>query len=123
MQESRVTPHFSLQGLLAEKARRSFRNFILHVKPDYVVKPFHGYIISRLEAFEKGEIKKLMVFMPPQHGKTQLTTRMLPAYILGKNPSKKIAISSYSATIAHEFGRDVKNIINSPEYRKCSPKQ
>lgn len=56
--------------------------------------------------------------MPPQHGKSELTSRLFPAYLLGKNPKRKIIISSYSATIAHEFARDIKNNINGIEYRE-----
>lgn len=88
---------------------------------NYDAKYFHKYIIGRLEAFERGEIKKLMVFMPPQHGKTELTSRLFPAYLLGKNPQRKIVISSYSATIAHEFARDAKNYITSPDYKEIFP--
>lgn len=104
-----------------ELARRNFEDFISEVMPSYEIKYFHKYIISRLQAFERGEVKKLMVFMPPQHGKSQLTSRLFPAYLLGKNPKRKIVISSYSATIAEEFARDAKNYINSPEYRQIFP--
>jgi hypothetical protein len=106
----------------AELAKRSFEDFIREVKPNYVIKDFHRYIISRLQAFERGEIKKLMVFVPPQHGKSELTSRLFPAYLLGKKPERKIVIASYSATIAEEFARDAKNYINSPEYRQIFPK-
>jgi hypothetical protein len=102
----------------AELARRNLADFIQYVKPAYQFKDFHLYIISRLEAFERGEIKKLMIFMPPQHGKSELTSRLFPAYLLGKKASRKIVVSSYSATIAHEFARDIKNNINSPEYQE-----
>jgi hypothetical protein len=104
------------------KAANYLDCFIQKIKPSYQVQFFHRYIIDRLEAFEQGKIKKLMVFMPPQHGKSELTTRLFPAYLLGKRPERKIAIASYSATIAHEFARDVKNYINSPEYREVFPK-
>ena len=102
----------------AELARRNLIDFVAYIKPTYQFKDFHKYIISRLEAFERGEIKKLMIFMPPQHGKSELTSRLFPAYLLGKQPKKKIVISSYSATIAHEFARDVKNNIISPEFKE-----
>lgn len=105
----------------SELARRNFEDFIRQVMPTYDIRYFHKHIISRLQAFERGEIKKLMVFMPPQHGKSQLTSRLFPAYLLGKNPKRKIVISSYSATIAEEFARDAKNFINSPEYRQIFP--
>lgn len=65
---------------------------------------FHKTICDTLDKFKKGEIKKLMVFMPPQHGKSELTTRTFPLYLLGQNPNTKIAIASYSATIASYFG-------------------
>ena len=100
----------------AELARRNFKDYVLYMKKDYILKPFHDYIISRLHAFERGEVKKLMIFMPPQHGKSELASRLLPSYMLGKNPSRKIVVSSYSTTIAHEFARDIKNRIKSIEY-------
>lgn len=102
----------------AELARRNFRDFIEYINPAYEVKFFHEYIIRRLEAFERGEVKKLMALMPPQHGKSTLTSRLFPAYLLGKNAARKIVLTSYSANIAHEFARDVKNNINSPLYRE-----
>lgn len=101
----------------AELANRNFRDFVDYLKPDYIFKPYNEYIISRLQAFESGAVKKMMVFMPPQHGKSELTSRMFPAYLLGKKQKRKIVIASYSATIAKEFARDVKNRILSPEYR------
>lgn len=102
-------------------ARRNFRDFITYINPSYEVKFFHQHIIDRLQAFERGEMKRLMVFMPPQHGKSQLTSRLLPAYLLGKDPRRKIIIASYSATIAHEFARDVKNYVSSLEYKEVFP--
>lgn len=102
----------------AELAKRNFKDFVSYLKPGYIFKEFHDYIISRLEAFERGEIAKLMIFMPPQHGKSELASRLFPAYMLGKNPKRKIIVSSYSATIAHEFARDIKNNINGIEYRE-----
>ena len=114
-------PVIDIERAKSEAASRRFNWFVEYIKPDYIFKPFNQYLMARLDAFAKGEIKKLMVLMPPQHGKSQLTTRMNPAFILGKRPVCKISISSYSATVAHEFGRDAKNIINSPEYKSIFP--
>ena len=100
----------------AELARRNFRDYIRYVNPKYEIRPFHDYIISRLEAFAKGETKKMMIFMPPQHGKSTLTSRLFPSYLLGKRPDCKTVIASYSPTVAKEFSRDVKNYMSMPEY-------
>jgi hypothetical protein len=78
---------------------------------------FHKTICDTLDNFSKKEIKKLMVFMPPQHGKSELTTRTFPSYLLGKNPDCKIAIASYSATIASYFGDQIDRRMDNPIYR------
>jgi len=62
-----------------------------------------------------------MIFVPPQHGKSELSTRRFPAYILGLNPNLKIAICSYSATIASNFNRDIQRIIDDPIYYQIFP--
>jgi len=62
-----------------------------------------------------------MVFMPPQHGKSELTTRRFPAYILGQKPDCKMAICSYSATIASTFNRDIQRIIDDKPYSEVFP--
>ena len=59
--------------------------------------------------------------MPPQHGKSEGSSRKLPAFILGLNPDKKIAIGSYSTGFARDFNRDVQKIIDKPEYYELFP--
>lgn len=72
--------------------------------------------------FATGKIKKLMLFVPPQHGKSELSTRRLPAFLLGLNPNLKIAICSYSATIASNFNRDIQRIIDDQIYYDVFPR-
>jgi len=86
--------------------------------PAYEMQFFHAHICDRLTAFARGEIKKLMVFMPPQHGKSQLTTRMFPAYALGRNPNAKMVVASYNATLASRFNRDIQRIIDEKKYHE-----
>lgn len=107
--------------LRSEKARRRFDWFIQCTKPDYHFNWHHRKVCDKLELFARGKIKKLMVFMPPQHGKSELTTRRLPAYMVGLNPDLKIAICSYSATIASNFNRDVQRIIDDKPYYEVFP--
>jgi phage terminase large subunit-like protein len=106
----------------AELARRNFQDFVLYCFDNYEMKWFHSYICKKLTEFSEGKIKKLMVFMPPQHGKSQLTTRLFPAYLLGKYPNKKIVVSSYNATLASRFNRDIQRVIDDKKYHDVFPK-
>lgn len=114
-------PNLNINKIKAAIAGKTLKEFVLYTKADYILKPFHEYIMSRLDAFARRETKKLMIFAPPQHGKTEIASRRFPAYFLGNNPETKTAIASYSATIAHEIGRDIKNIINSYDFRQIFP--
>jgi predicted phage terminase large subunit-like protein len=76
----------------------------------------HRRIAEKLEAVERGEIDRLMIFMPPRHGKSELASRRFPAWYLGRNPSRQIIAASYNSELASDFGRDVRNIVASPEY-------
>ena len=102
-------------------ARLDFREFVQYTKPDYQFNWHHDLLIDYLQDFAEGKIKKLMVFMPPQHGKSELTSRRLPAYLLGIKPKLKLIGCSYSASLAASFNRDVQRIIDSKEYHDIFP--
>jgi len=104
-----------------ELSRKSFEHFVLMTKPDYSVNWHHRLLMQKLQEFANGKIKKLMVFMPPQHGKSELTSRRLPAYILGINPNAKIAGCSYAADLSRSFNRDVQRIIDDEVYQGIFP--
>lgn len=73
-------------------------------------------IASRLEAVERGEIDRLMIFMPPRHGKSELASKRFPAWCLGRDPKRQIIAASYNSDLANDFGRNVRNIVASPEF-------
>jgi hypothetical protein len=104
-----------------ELSKRHLKDFIAYTKPDYTFNWHHTALCEKLERFAKGEIRKLMVFMPPQHGKSQLTTRHLPAFLLGIKPSTKISVCCYSATLAQAFNRDIQRIIDDVPYHEVFP--
>ena len=114
-----LTEHPEL--FLREGARRSLRWFVRAMKPGYVFTPFHLSYIRILQKFAEGEIRNLIIQAPPQHGKSEQSSRMLPAFMLGRKPDTKVAICSYAATIAKDFNRDVQRLIDSEEYRKIFP--
>jgi len=78
----------------------------------------HRTIAEQLERVEKGEVKRLMIFVPPRHGKSELGSIMFPAWYLGKHPEKEIITSSYSADLAQDFGYKTRNLVNSEEYQE-----
>lgn len=106
----------------AELARRNFIDFVQYIKDDYKAKWFHKYIASELTKFERGEIKKMMVLMPPQHGKSELTTRMFPAFLVGKNPNRRIALVSYNDSMSNGFNRAIQRNIDNPNFIDVFPK-
>lgn len=102
-------------------ARHRLINFARYMQPDLALEPFHVVYYTLLDKFAHGEIKKMIVQMPPQHGKSEGSSRKLPAFMLGLDPDKKICIGSYAATIARDFNRDVQRIIDTPSYRELFP--
>lgn len=105
----------------AELARRNFKDFVLYMNQNYSMQWFHTLICEKLNQFERGNIKKLMIFLPPQHGKSELSTRLYPAYLLGKNPNRKIVVASYNATLASRFNRDIQRNIDNESYHSVFP--
>lgn len=107
--------------LAREKARRSIAEFCLFTDERYQMNWHHRLLCEYLDAFTKKEIRRLMVFMPPRHGKSELVSRKLPAYIFGRNPDAGIISASYSADLAQRMNRDVQRIIDSPAYGELFP--
>lgn len=105
----------------AQLARQSFGLFAKSVFSPLIFSRFHVQYYRVLHAFAVGRIKRLIVTVPPQHGKSQGSTRLLPAYMLGRNPDLRIAIASYSDTFAKKFNRDIQRIIDTPEYHAIFP--
>ncbi|GHU57980.1 hypothetical protein AGMMS49975_24200 [Clostridia bacterium] len=102
-------------------ARRCLMDFTRYTNANYSVNWHHRTYANALDDFAAGKIKKLMVFMPPQHGKSELCSRRLPAKILGDKPDTRIALVSYNHDFAAKFNRDVQRIIDTPEYRTLYP--
>lgn len=99
----------------------SFPDFALGVYPFLELQPFHRAYYRVLEAFARGRVPRLIVTMPPQHGKSVGATTLLPAYVLGLDPDCRVAIASYSGALASKFNRRVQRIIESREYADLFP--
>lgn len=102
-------------------ARTSLLDFVQFTKPNFEVNWHHASICRVLEQFAAGEILRLIIMTPPRHGKSELVSRRLPPYILGKNPNAQIIAASYSSDLASRMNRDVQRIIDSPAYEQLFP--
>lgn len=102
-------------------ARQRLVTFARYMNPKLEMTNFHKVYYEVLDRFAHGQIRKLIVSVPPQHGKSQGSSRFLPAFLLGLNPDLKIIIGSYNADQAKTFNRDVQRIVNSEAYRAVFP--
>lgn len=111
----------SLAAIKEEQSRRRLHKFTGHTYPDYQANWHHLKLCQYLERWAFGDIDRLMVFMPPRNGKSELVSRRLPAYIFGHDPDASIIATSYGADLAMRMNRDVQRIIDSPEYHQLFP--
>ena len=111
-------PAAAQELLRRRQARKSIEHFTTFTKPDYQVNWHHRVLCQYLDRFVAGEIPRLMIFMPPRFGKSELVSRRLPAYILGRNLNAQIIACSYSADLASRMNRDVQRIIDNEAYHK-----
>ena len=109
-----------------ELARRHLLPFIMRFNPKYEAGWVHKDICQRLEKFSRDvEDKKsprLMLFMPPRHGKSEIASRMFPAWHLGHHPEHEVIACSYSASLALKFSRKVRSVIRDQSYTALFPK-
>lgn len=103
-------------------ARYSLYGFVMYTMPEYKMGWVHEEICRELEQFYEDVVNKksprLMLTMPPRHGKTELASRRFPAYAFGRNPDIAIISTSYSADLATGINRDVQRIIDNSLYRE-----
>lgn len=110
-----------LETLRKQLARRRLLAFTEYTNGVYIPAGHHQRIAEKLEAVERGEIDRLMIFMPPRHGKSELASKRFPAWCLGRNPKRQIIAASYNSDLASDFGRNVRNIVASPEFGQVFP--
>ncbi len=110
-----------LDAVMAELGRRSLVDFAPQVYPKLSMDDFHRTYYKVLELFASGTIRRLIVSMPPQHGKSLGASVLAPAWMLGRDPSLKVAVASYNATLAVRFNRQIKKVLSSERYAAMFP--
>jgi hypothetical protein len=112
-----MTPARAAAELLRRHdASRDLVAFTEYTFPGYRPAWHHRLIAAQLERVLAGEVDRLMLLVPPRHGKSELSSRRFPAYYLGHHPDRQFLSISATADLAADFGRDVRNLIARAEY-------
>jgi len=95
--------------------------FCKHMQPDYKVGKHHRILANLLMQLADGSKDRVCVNIPPRHGKSQLVSIYFPAWFIGRQPNKKVLMVSHTTDLAVDFGRKVRNIIDTDAYRQIFP--
>ena len=105
----------------AREARERFLPFVRRVWPGFVHGRHHDVMADAFERIEKGELKRCIINMPPRSTKSRFTSVLFPAWFLGRHPGKKIFEGSHTASLAMDFGKDLRNLVASEPYQEIFP--
>lgn len=105
----------------SESARNDLIEFCKAMQPDYKVGKHHRILANLLMDIAEGKKDRICVNMPPRHGKSQLVSIYFPAWFIGRYPNKKVLMVSHTTDLAVDFGRKVRNLIDSDPYKKIFP--
>lgn len=124
MQPTRIDAAKEL--LRRRRARESLQEYILYVNPDYIVSDFSRRVCRELDKFladmAAGKRPILLLGAPPQHGKSDIVSRYLPAYALGRYPNLRVGGLSYAKELASDMNLDVQRIMTNPKHLALFPK-
>jgi len=100
------------------KINSDFMSFVKHVWPEFVEGKHHKVIAEKFNQIAEKKIKRLIINMPPRHTKSEFSSFLLPAWMIGKNPKLKIIQSTHTTELAVRFGRKAKTLMDSQEYKE-----
>ena len=101
-----------------EGARSDFLQFVNRVWPAFINGRHHQIMADAFERVANGELKRLIINMPPRHTKSEFASYLFPAWFLGRYPEKKIIQTAHTAELAVGFGRKVRNLINQEDFQE-----
>jgi len=109
-----------LQHEVQEKSKADFLTFVRLMAPtlisDWKMGKHIEVISNKLKELESGKIKRLMVFLPPRSSKSVICSKLFPAWYMGRNPEHEILTVSHSDQLSSDFGRSVRDLVNTDEY-------
>jgi len=108
--------------MVVYQAQKSLIDFAIATDSDYQDTWFHETMAivfqSVLKKVENGQDARVILTVPPRHGKSELATMKFPAWLLGKHPEWPIMVASYSGDLAVDFGQGTREIIQSSSYQE-----
>lgn len=102
-------------------ARESLLAFTRATYQTYSFAPHLVQLAGALSAVESGKIKRLLVTMPPRHGKSELCAVRFPCWYLGRNPDKRVVLASYAADLAQRFSRQARAVVQTDRFARLFP--
>ena len=104
-----------------EACSDNFLDFVKAMWPEFITGRHHEIIAEKLEQVSNGELKRLIINMPPRHTKSEFASFLFPAWMIGKNPNMKIIQATHTTELAVGFGRKVKNLLERDDYLELFP--
>lgn len=104
-----------------ELCQQRFIKFVEKAWPTFISGAHHKRMAHAFERVASGELKRLIINMPPRHTKSEFASYLLPAWFLGRFPHKKVIQTSHTAELAVGFGRKVRNLVDSEAYKDVFP--
>jgi len=117
------------EGKHCKKARENMIDFTTYTFPQYITDPFHDHVAEALTKVSYPPHHKdydptyqyLMLFAPPQHGKSELVSTRLPPFFLANNPDLPVGMVSYAATLAERNSRNARAVLQDPKFNQVFP--
>jgi len=113
--------HTLLREDKKERCRQNFMPFVRQMWSAFISGKHHQIMAEAFERVAKGDLKRLIINMPPRHTKSEFASYLFPGWFLGMYPEKKIIQTAHTAELAVGFGRKVRNLVNTPEYQEVFP--
>ena len=107
-----------LEYNVQEQSQKKFLAFVRNVWPEFKEGTHHKVIAKKFEEIASGKLKRLIVNMPPRHTKSEFASFLFPAWFVGQNPKAKIMQTTHTGELAIRFGRKVRNLMDTQEYKK-----
>jgi hypothetical protein len=103
------------------KAKNNFINFVKYVWPEAILGAHHTKMADAFDRVARGELKRLILNMPPRHTKSEFASYLLPAFVMGNKPKTKIIEATHTGELAVRFGRKVRDLMGLENYREIFP--
>ena len=123
--DSLATLSMLLDDLVLRQSNEDFISFVRAVAPtlisDWKMGRHIKVLVDKLQGVKEGRIKRLMVFLPPRSSKSVICSKIFPAWYIGNNPQHEILTISHSDQLASDFGRSVRDIVNTEQFQNIFP--